>query len=37
MKKLAFHISKKRTFATRNFEMIWQNKKQNKETKDSKT
>ena len=37
MKKMALHILKKRTFATQNFESIWQNKKQNKETKDSKT
>jgi hypothetical protein len=34
---MAVHISKKRTFATQNFELIWQNKTQNKETKDSKT
>ena len=34
---MAFHILKKRIFAPQNFELIWQNKKQNKETKDSKT
>ena len=37
MKILAFHIPKKRTFATQNFELIWQSKTQNKETKGSKT
>lgn len=37
MKNLAFHIPKKRTFATQNFESLWQSKTHNKETKGSKT
>ena len=37
MKKMARHILKKRTFATQNFELIWQNKRQNKSMKDLKT
>ena len=37
MKNLAFHIPKKRTFATQNFELIWQNRTQNKEMRGSKT
>ena len=34
---LVYRMPKKRNFATQNFESIWQNKTQNKETKDSKT
>ena len=36
-KKIAFHIPKKRTFATQNFELIWQNRTQNKEMRGLKT